>query len=180
MDSVLKWLILIIQRLASHHNWVDFRQQFNGAIRTCPTASYDGVRRRSRLKTFIIFFIKIFIIGDWKQLIDLLFYSFTQFFYLCPYAPCFWPNVHWLGLVSLVWLVLILGWAMGWQFSATIKLNKTKSPLSNWYYTRTLISAIRNILSRVNFLFCITFINFWRFCLTIQFGYRTKTYSVCY
>ena len=35
---------------------VEFCQQFNGAIRTCPTAPYDDGRHRSWLKTVIFFF----------------------------------------------------------------------------------------------------------------------------
>ena len=38
MDSVIKSSILVIQRLALHQNGVEFRQQFNGAIRTSLTA----------------------------------------------------------------------------------------------------------------------------------------------
>ena len=38
MDSVLKSSILIVQRLALHQNGVEFRQQFNGAIRTSLSA----------------------------------------------------------------------------------------------------------------------------------------------
>ena len=56
MDSVLKLSILIVQKLALHQNGVEFRQQFNGAIRTSLTAPYDDVRRRTRLKTLIFFF----------------------------------------------------------------------------------------------------------------------------
>ena len=56
MDSVLKSSILIVQRLALHENGVEFRQQFNGAIRTSLSAPYDNVQRCARLKTFIFFF----------------------------------------------------------------------------------------------------------------------------
>ena len=34
---------------ALHQNGVEFRQQFNSAIRTSPTASYDNVRRCATL-----------------------------------------------------------------------------------------------------------------------------------
>ena len=40
----LGW-ILIVQKLALHENGVEFCQQFNGAIRTILTASYDDVQR---------------------------------------------------------------------------------------------------------------------------------------
>ena len=56
MDSVLKLSILIVQKLALHQNGVEFRQQFNGAIRTSLTAPYNDVQRRTRLKTLIFFF----------------------------------------------------------------------------------------------------------------------------
>ena len=49
MDSVLKSSILIVQRLALHQNGVEFRQQFNGAIRTSLSAPYANVGRRARL-----------------------------------------------------------------------------------------------------------------------------------
>ena len=57
MDSVLKSSILIVQRLALHQNGVEFRQQFNGAIRTSLSAPYDNIRCRARLRTFIFFFL---------------------------------------------------------------------------------------------------------------------------
>ena len=56
MDSVLKSSILIVQKLALHQNGVEFRQQFNGAIRTSLTAPHDDGRRRAILKTLIFFF----------------------------------------------------------------------------------------------------------------------------
>ena len=56
MDSVLKSLISIVQKLTLHQNGVEFRQQFNGAIRTSLTAPHDDGRRRARLKTLIFFF----------------------------------------------------------------------------------------------------------------------------
>ena len=40
---------MIVQKLALHENGVEFRQQFNGAIRTSLTASYDDVRREATL-----------------------------------------------------------------------------------------------------------------------------------
>ena len=57
MNGVLKLSILIVQKLALHQNGVEFRQQFNGAIRTSLTAPHDDVRRRARLKTLIFFFL---------------------------------------------------------------------------------------------------------------------------
>ena len=56
MGSVLKSSILIAQKLALYQNGLEFRQQFNGAIKTSLTAPYDDVRRRTRLKTLIFFF----------------------------------------------------------------------------------------------------------------------------
>ena len=41
---VPKLPILIVQRLPLHQNGVEFRQQFNGTIRTSLTATYDVVR----------------------------------------------------------------------------------------------------------------------------------------
>ena len=41
--------IFNVQRLALHQNAVEFRQQFNGAIRTSLFATYDDVRRRAVL-----------------------------------------------------------------------------------------------------------------------------------
>ena len=38
---IYKIVNLIVQRLALHQNGVEFCQQFNGAIRTSLTASYD-------------------------------------------------------------------------------------------------------------------------------------------
>ena len=49
----LKLPILIIHRLALHQNGVEFRQQFNGAIRTSLTAPYDHVRRRATLPDIV-------------------------------------------------------------------------------------------------------------------------------
>ena len=49
MDSVLNSSILIVQKLALHQNGVEFRQQFNGAIKTSLTAYCDDVRRRATL-----------------------------------------------------------------------------------------------------------------------------------
>ena len=46
----LEWSIFVIQRLALHQNGVEFRQQFNGAIRTAPN---DDVRRRLKFVTYI-------------------------------------------------------------------------------------------------------------------------------
>ena len=60
MDSVLKSSILIVQKLALHQNGVEFRQQFNGAIRTSLTAPHDDGRRRAILKTLIFFFFNPF------------------------------------------------------------------------------------------------------------------------
>ena len=56
MDSVLKSSILIVLKLALHQNGVEFRQEFNGAIRTSLTAPHDDGRRRAILKTLIFFF----------------------------------------------------------------------------------------------------------------------------
>ena len=42
----LKWSIFIVQKLALHENTVEFRQQFNSAIRTSLSAPNDGVHRR--------------------------------------------------------------------------------------------------------------------------------------
>ena len=39
-----KWLIFIVQKLALDKNGVEFRQQFNGVIRTNLTATYDDVQ----------------------------------------------------------------------------------------------------------------------------------------
>ena len=64
MDSVLKSSILIVQRLALHQNGVEFRQQFNGAIRTSLSAPHDNVRRRMRLRLNIPF-------GDSQDIISL-------------------------------------------------------------------------------------------------------------
>ena len=41
----LKWAIFIVQKLTLHKNWVEFYQQFNGAIRTSLTAQYIARRR---------------------------------------------------------------------------------------------------------------------------------------
>ena len=49
MIYVLKLSILIVHRLGLHQNGVEFRQQFNGAIRTSITAIYDDVRYRAAL-----------------------------------------------------------------------------------------------------------------------------------
>ena len=38
---------------ALHQNGVEFRQQFNGAIRTTVTAPYNDVQRRLRFVTYI-------------------------------------------------------------------------------------------------------------------------------
>ena len=64
MDSVLKSSILIVQRLALHQNGVEFRQQFNGAIRTSLSVPHDNVRRRMRLQLNIPF-------GDSQDIISL-------------------------------------------------------------------------------------------------------------
>ena len=45
----LKWLIFIVQKLALHKNGVEFRQQFNGVIRTNLTATYNNVQHRAML-----------------------------------------------------------------------------------------------------------------------------------
>ena len=42
--QALKWLIFTVTKLALHKNGVEFRQQFNGVIRTNLTATYDDVR----------------------------------------------------------------------------------------------------------------------------------------
>ena len=49
MKYVLQLSILIVQRQALHQNGVEFRQQFNGAIKTSLTALYNDVRRRAML-----------------------------------------------------------------------------------------------------------------------------------
>ena len=46
----LKWSTFIIQKLASHKNGVEFRQQFNDAIWTSRAAQYDVERRRRKMK----------------------------------------------------------------------------------------------------------------------------------
>ena len=60
MDSVLKSSILIVQKLTLHQNGVEFHQQFNGAIRSSLSASYND-ERRTRLKNLIFFFL-----GRWE------------------------------------------------------------------------------------------------------------------
>ena len=55
-DSVLKSSILIVQKLALHQNGVEFRQQFNGSIRSSLTPPFDDIRRRARLKISLFFF----------------------------------------------------------------------------------------------------------------------------
>ena len=47
---VLELSIFVVQRLALHQNGVEFRQQFNGVVRTSLSALYDNVRRRARLR----------------------------------------------------------------------------------------------------------------------------------
>ena len=47
IDEVLKSPFFVVQKAAAPKNGVEFRQQFNGAIRTSLTAPYDDVRRRT-------------------------------------------------------------------------------------------------------------------------------------
>ena len=56
VEEVLKSPFFVVQKAAAPKNGVEFRQQFNGAIRTSLTAPHDDVRRRARLKTLIFFF----------------------------------------------------------------------------------------------------------------------------
>ena len=47
MARALNWKFFIVQKLVLHKNGVEFCQQFNGAIRTSLTATYDYVQRRA-------------------------------------------------------------------------------------------------------------------------------------